>query len=262
MSRWQEWYRSGNHGKNPNAEKVAANIVPKRWTPDQWTSWRSRVDWTPPKWKKQRESDLAYHRLMQEELSDGEADMPALRAISSQQPQLRPQVLAPSLDATARDPDQRTAAHRQNAKRIKAIRSYMDVLEPGDVATMASLEEQLKAARVVARGGKAPSVAMEEALTALAEAKVSLEKSAKHLSTVADHHDRALADVARCKEEFAAAKLMNAKPRQSQRGSAVVSSAAASMAMTLEKLKSTAQFGAAGAVAVDLALLQLLTGQI
>ena len=138
----------------------------------------------------------------------------------------------------------------------------METLDPDDHMTMSHLEGQLKAARGVARGCKAPSVAMEEALVALADAKVKMESSTRHLATAQDHHNRASADVARCREEYKAAKLMNVAPLQHQHHTEKASMAATDMAVTLEKLKSTAQFGSSGSVVVNPALLQLLTGQI
>ena len=193
------------------------------------------MDWTPPQYKKQRDSDLAYHRLMQEELSEGEPEAPAMCSAPSQPPRSWPHVSVPASASAPQGKESPSDVMRRNAKRISAIRAYMETLDPDDHMTMSHLEGQLKAARGVARGCKAPSVAMEEALVALADAKVKIESSTRHLATAQDHHNRASADVARCREEYKAAKLMNVAPLQHQHHTEKVSTAATDMAVTLEK---------------------------
>ena len=110
--------------------------------------------------------------------------------------------------------ESRTEVMKQNAQRIKTICAYMAVLDPSDFETMARLEAKLKNARDFVRGRRAPSVAIQESLPALTEAKAKLEKSSAHLATAQDHHKRAVAEVARCKEEHTAAKRMNGTPLQ------------------------------------------------
>ena len=264
MSQWQAWYRANNKANGQNqaakAGQKQASQTRARWTPEEWKAFQGRMEWTPPRYKKQKEKDIAFHRLRQEEMAEDEMEVP-----SSWQSHSRSS--GPRGSDYPLAPEVRGQEMKQQALRIKAIMACMDVLDPTDYVTKARLESQLSAAREFVRGGKAPSVAQDEALNALTEAKLKLETSAAHLETAKSHHAKAESEVQRCSTEFEASKRMGASPRQRRsvqkdKDRDAVASVATGMASTLDMMRSSAQFSSSGTCAIDATLLQKLSSQI
>ena len=242
-----------------NSSRRSSSNNSSRWSQQEWDNWRNAQDWTPPKASRERArqerraeeyaAELASIRQPCQEEGQGPQQL--------QQPVARP--LAPDFE--------RAREKKRISIRLKAALAYRQTVEEGtDMAK--ALDEEIRHCRVKARQGQQPSKVFEDAMAALAEAKVKLTRSECHLLLAQEHRDRALAEVTQCQDE-----LQELRERASAGYStcAFVGNSAQSqqahriafqMASELSAMRATAQFNNQGQAIVDPSKLEAMASLV
>ena len=97
--------------------------------------WRAKLDWTPPRYKKQMESDLAYFAVAREVQDSQDSQLSPGPSFT---PPLCPTALGQLFDKESQE------KRKKSDKRITAIRAYFALVDPSDAHTIAQLETQLR----------------------------------------------------------------------------------------------------------------------
>ena len=153
----------------------------------------------------------------------------------------------------AKDTAPRQLERKQAAEKIATCKKLrQSVTNP---ATLAALDAEIQAARIIANSGKPSMESIQEAAKTLAEAQLKLERASAHLEKAKDLETKASEEVQSAQAEFDRLRAPPRKPQQQD-------NALQQMANTLAQLSSAAQYTAEGKAIVDPSILQGLCDQL
>ena len=259
-----------NYQADKGAEKRGRHYTKAEWR--EWTN-KAQASWTPPRERKVRE---AIQHIKEEQRTPERRSLGqtlSAGAISEKTPATgqRPNPASSTHHQQGNEKDKQTGqrpngfedwksgtATRQAAgRKLRSLRAAQALLGPEDDALKLQLEAKIDQELEVARGALPIEQQEEEAVRALAEAKVKAEACADTLQQVTVAHERAVAEQERCQKALQQVRRKKMQTRSPQE--VFTANTATQMATTLSSLRSTAVWSPnCERVAVDPALLETM----